>query len=491
MKKALFFLVLAVLLTTSVIALDEFEVTAEPVKSIVFFDGVDEATIRMTIKNNLDMAAEFTIDSPNVPDWDFYTEPRTDYVVTIGAMETKTVVVKMRPLYVGYALYRLFIDVKSRESGTRIRSIVPIEVQHGTTEQREYLPDVRMSATLAATEVDPREQLVIRLTIKNNNPRPIENLHVDVISLLSQQQLTLALSPNEERKQEVRLSFNPFTMPAKDAVSVTASYFSQNETFTWELMPMAFNVMAYSELESQERKTSGFLKKETTLTYTNRGNIERSTLVTQGISPFVALFTATEPKTKLRSENGKYAYYWNINLRAENEAGPQTVAITIKQNYLPVLYAAIIILLIILAYFKFRSPVIVKKHLSEVHRSEDKAGGIFKMKVVIHIKNRTKSMFEQLRVVDHIPNITQLESDFAVGTVKPTRIIAKHARATLVIWELNTLEPFEERIITYQLTSSLHIIGGIDLPAATVKFKDRRGVMLSKQSNRIAFNEGT
>jgi hypothetical protein len=42
-----------------------------------------------------------------------------------------------------------------------------------------------------------------------------------------------------------------------------------------------------------------------------------------------------------------------------------------------------------------------------------------------------------------------------------------------VKWELEALEPLEERIITYKLKTKIIIVGGLTLPRARIKFKTK------------------
>lgn len=475
---------LGVLLAAPCLALDEFEVNVEPVRAVIFTEGEDITLANLTVRNNLVDDVDFEIGSPNFPDWDFYTIPRERYLLAVDGNGSRSVMVAFRPLHVGIGSYRLMVDVKSRTSDKKITKIFNVDYLEGTPPHREYLPDVRISAEIPTDEVDPREPFIIRVKIKNNNNRDVENLNLVISTKKVSKQLTLSLEPNQEKTENIILELNPYETPKKDALNVVGTYITQDETFTWEIMPLPFEIMAYSDLDIQREEKKGFLSKTITITYENLGNTDRTTHVRHELSPLTAFFTKTEPE----AEHEKGVLFWNINLRARKDDRTDSVTINITHNYRSLLYLVILIAVLIFGYFRYRTPIVITKTITDVRKTSGKAGGIHRMKVTIHLRNRTKKPYEQLKITDRVPNITEVEGEFDVGTLKP-RVLKHHKRGTMVVWEIHSIEPFEERIITYQLHSTLHIVGGIELPATRVMFKDHRGATVLKKSNKAFFSE--
>jgi ribosomal protein S10 len=54
--------------------------------------------------------------------------------------------------------------------------------------------------------------------------------------------------------------------------------------------------------------------------------------------------------------------------------------------------------------------------------------------------------------------------------MKPSRMTKTTAKGTILHWDLDKLDAFEERIITYRLKSKLRVVGDMSLPRAKVKF---------------------
>jgi len=100
-------------------------------------------------------------------------------------------------------------------------------------------------------------------------------------------------------------------------------------------------------------------------------------------------------------------------------------------------------------------------------------GGISEIKILLHVKNRSNFTIDEIDITDTIPHIGEMDKEIQIGTIKPVSI-AKHKRiGTIVKWQIISLEKYEERIITYRIRSKLSILGGLILPAAKLKFKEK------------------
>ena len=93
------------------------------------------------------------------------------------------------------------------------------------------------------------------------------------------------------------------------------------------------------------------------------------------------------------------------------------------------------------------------------------------MKILIHIKNNTNKLIKNIKVMDVIPKLAKIHKEF--GTVHPTKI-QKGAAGHRLIWELDEMEPGEERVFAYKIQSKLPIVGGVKLPPAKATFKVRK-----------------
>ena len=97
------------------------------------------------------------------------------------------------------------------------------------------------------------------------------------------------------------------------------------------------------------------------------------------------------------------------------------------------------------------------------------------MKIIIYIKNRSSEIINNIFVNDKVPSLAELIKESYLGTLEPTKILVHDKKGTIVKWELKSLEPFEERVITYKIKSKLNIIGGISLPPTKIRFDTKSG----------------
>ena len=125
----------------------------------------------------------------------------------------------------------------------------------------------------------------------------------------------------------------------------------------------------------------------------------------------------------------------------------------------------------------------VKKE-SEVLKIEDQ--GVSHLKVLLHLKNRSNKPVDEVKLIDRVPPIASIDRDFAMGTLHPDKVIRHEHKGTILKWNISTLDPYEERIISYNIISKLKIIGGVTLPNAVVKFKGK-----GKKTRRILSNKET
>ena len=213
-----------------------------------------------------------------------------------------------------------------------------------------------------------------------------------------------------------------------------------------------------------------FLYHEYVVELTNPGNVQSTEIVQMQSSFWQRLFTKSDFPVSYVKQDGKY--YADFSVTIGPGAG---VEFNVVQNYKPFAYTTAILVLVILIctvlYFTFRSSIVITRKVNVARGDEE---GVSRLKVVLNIKNRTGSTLENIKIIERTPNITEVDKQFVVGTLKPTKIVQNAVKGTLVRWDFASLEPFEERIITYNVNSKLAILGTMQLPPTLVKY-DRAG----------------
>ena len=227
--------------------------------------------------------------------------------------------------------------------------------------------------------------------------------------------------------------------------------------------------------ESSTEKT--FLGKKTTITVTNIGNVQKTGTVTQTTTFIKSMFTKTNPQsTKITKDDTRYIE-WTVTLNAG-----ETKELKETQNYMPILWAGIILLILIIVYQFIKPEVIIKKSIVNAITKE---GGITEIKVLLIVKNISNKEVRSLRVVDKVPNIAVLvKEEEAIGTMAPKRVKSLDMRGTIVEWELPELIRHEERIIRYKIRTKLSVLGEIKLPMAEITYEAKPGKKKTSYSDR-------
>jgi hypothetical protein len=130
-------------------------------------------------------------------------------------------------------------------------------------------------------------------------------------------------------------------------------------------------------------------------------------------------------------------------------------------------------------YYMFRSPVVAYKS-SEILSLRH--GGISELKIQLDVRNRSKTILKNVHIIDKLPNLLDYQKETKVGLLEPDRVLRHEKKGTILKWDCGSLEPFEERVLTYRAVSRLSILGGLSLPPSFISY-DREGIEGSTTSN--------
>jgi len=235
------------------------------------------------------------------------------------------------------------------------------------------------------------------------------------------------------------------------------------------------NTFRYSEKEfvKTEESKSGFLiYTKLEVKKINEGNLPSIAQARVSKNIISRLFTTfnIEPS---RVERSGFA----VNYVFQKEIKPgETYTVKVTTNWLyPLILLIAIIIIILLVKAYTTSFLIVKKRATFVRTK----GGEFALKVSIDVK--TRKCVEKINVVDRIPSLVKLHERF--GAIMPDKIDEKNRRLE---WNIDSLQPGEERVFSYIVYSKVAPIGKFELPLATAVF-ERDGKIHEVESNRVYF----
>lgn len=461
-KKISMFLMIF-LFTTGIAYGISFDALVTPVKDHIAIN--EKAVYNITIKNNLETAEEFRIRNFDYPVWDISTEPLSNPIlVNVKPKSKETVQIFLNSLQnaqtpVGSYSINLRVDLDSKKENLEL----PLTVAIKSTEAliSGYLPNVKASIFLPA-ELDPREKLVMRISLKNLNQINYDNLVVKVKSKFINEELTTTLepageegsitNPESEKTLIIEKEIDSSTPPQKDVVFVEVFY--KDRKIESELDEFEIVEYSYKDIVKEEKT---FLKSKKTFKVASN-NFDYDGKIEFETTPVKRLFTSTSPGAELIKKDGRYFYVWDVNLGAD-----KTQEISVTENYRPLAVIVSIILTVVFAYFVLRSPLVMRKEVVSVAHME---GGISHMKVVIKVKNRSGRKIDNIEVSDNITSIGEFEKETDIGSLKPAKLLRHPHKGGIIKWHIETLEGGEERVLSYKFNLKLPILGEYVLPFA-------------------------
>ncbi|MDP7324460.1 MAG: hypothetical protein QF632_06880 [Candidatus Woesearchaeota archaeon] len=470
MKKRVFLLLfMCVLISTAVLGLT-FETSLKPFKNKIYLD--EEAMFILNLRNDLPTIENFVVYTTEVT-WSLNSEPASDRNPKLYPESSRQIELELKPTsYITPGTYSVPISIKNAETNELRVLTANVEIVSDELPNVNYLPGLRSTVHID-NEVDPRGEVPIKVDVINQNPLNITELTVVLRSNLINKEYSTSLSPLETKTINFNVMLDPLTIPQEDILYTTIKISNYN----FEPQPNAYNIIAYGDIKSTKELRRGFLKTEHAILIENTGNELNSDKIRERLGLVRGLFSSTKPRAqKVMFDNERHVQ-WSVTLEAGSSA--EVVLVT---NYQYLFITLVLIVLIIVSYFSYRSPIIVKKSAIIIGR---KHGGISDLSVRMAIINRSKYNVLDLLITDKLPSLVDLHKDFEEGTLRPSSILKHDKKGTIMKWQIRTLEPGEERIIHYKVKTRLSILGSLSLPITVVKFKREGKKARVVGSNRL------
>lgn len=458
LKKHLLFLLILAICISSVHAVS-FELNAVPIKNKITINEL--AKFKVEITNNYNKEQTFRIYSLAYPTWDIYTEPIINPILLDVAPNSKNSVelivnpLTKRNIIVGPHV----ISLKVRSKTTNEALAVPLKISVTSTSSLigGYVPTIITNVKIPK-KIDPRDEIPIEIILDNQNIINYSDLRVEINSNLIKDSMAADLGPKKTKTLTLTKKLDPFTAPQKDNFAVRVLK-GEREITGPVISPI--EIIGYTHQSEPEVRKS-FLKSEKDLTFYSN-NKDYSGELKIEISFFKSLLSSTKPKAEILKEGDKRYFVWDIKLDENN-----SMKVTIIENYRTLFVIIALLILLVVLYFVYRNPLVIRKESKDVKKKE---GGIFSLKVVLHVKNRSSKSIKDIELNETLPNIAELEKDISIGTLKPTRLLKHEKKGYIIKWDIDSLEVGEERVLSYKIRSKLPVLGDLNLPVTTAKFR--------------------
>jgi hypothetical protein len=459
MKRTTILLLLTLFLMPT---LSAFEVTVDEADSIY---ATEVARYHVTLLNTARADDTIEIDFDLDQKWSYETDPLTYLsLFTVPGKEQVEFDILVDPTssFLSSGKYAVPLSFISHLDGDVIEVEVIMHIKNPDA-LTDYVP--ALSFVLDAQEnIDPRNPAKVKLEIRNRNPLNITEMVVELTSDLYEDTKIVPIEPLGSTTVVFEVNYDRQQEPVDDlmelAVTVGDTQFSP--------IRKEISILGYEDVVAYQEPSFGWFFREKTVTeYTNHGNVEALEEIKTQVSMFSRWFTSTSPAGNVVDDNGLLYYVTTISIPIN-----ETVVVTQTVSYFRLLLLLLLVAAIVGLYYKFRSPILVEKETVTLHVDDE---GRTKIKVLIHLKNRSMKLVDDVEIKDRIPAVAEIEKHFEMGTVKPTKILKHQKVGTMLVWNIHHLEAYEERIITYKVKSMYAIVGGLKLPSTHVKFKNGDG----------------
>ncbi len=450
MKKE-FILLFFILISTSSIFAINLDVSVKPISDSFITDLNEPAVFDLVIKN-------FETDD----DFQVYSlvgidlAPKESFAIKSGESKTIRVnAVPQEPLRMkkGFLTFEYLIK-NSREEIQKEKLSINII-------------DLKDIIIITAPNINSNSEK-ITITLKNTIMKDMDDLKIDLSSAFFVYGSDFPLKSLESKDIEILIQKDKLKSLTAGQYLINAKIETMGKIAEKEV---AFKFLEEENIETTDEK-EGFLIIRREIVKNNLGNVKKRVAINIEKDLISSIFTSLNiVPTKTEIKGFKKYYIWEKELLPSDQ-----LKVVIKTNWFyPILIIILTIGVIILIRRYLKTDLVLKKNVSFVRTH----GGEFALKV--HIRIKARKYIERIKIEDKIPVLVNLYEKF--GAVSPDVVDMKNKR---LHWNIEALNPKEERIFSYIIYSKIGIVGRFELPAANAVY-ERDGEMKDAFSNRAFF----
>jgi len=469
--KLLAFLFIALVLVSSALAAN-YQISIDPINNSIFPD--QSGVFKLSITNFDRSSRRFQVYTTD-PKWVVRVNPALTPVPS-ETLQVHTLLVKPKST-IGFGTEAVTINVKNLDTDIITQERLILDVRDPNRAGGEYAPSIKFDVILPSNN-DPREPLDIVLTYRNRNALNISNLQVELSSDLFSKQYNTSLGPLKEKTEEHSFTIDPHQTSGEYPFFAKLTY----KGVIINEVTKTLRIATIEDVREHSVDEGSLFKKVTRLTVTNNGNGPAKYEAKLATNWFRNLFTSTSPQTSMQKRAGQSYHVWELSL-----ASQESVTLERVENYRLLIIIIILLIAGVITYYVTRSPIIaVKEAIAQREEGEE---GSSSLKIRLFIKNRSGSPLSGVNVIDRVPSIAVYQPEDHLGTISPTKVVSSPKKGTVLKWELDLLEPYEERILSYRLASKLKIVGKMRLASSKVQFTTKAGKERLTYTKNMSYEE--
>jgi hypothetical protein len=306
---------------------------------------------------------------------------------------------------------------------------------------------------LNRTAYDPGETVKGEVKIRSISSRVLKEYEVKAsYENLSTTKTSSPILPGGTRTLRFKLPVAENASPAEHRVRTVLNLGE-------EKVEEALANFTVGEVVSIIRDTTGtnnLATKTGTVMVENRGNAPVNYTVNRSVPSYLTPITRfTKQPTNVQSKGSTRHYFFTTEL---HPGGTYTVKRT--TNYWIPATALLGIIIALAGLKKLRNTVKIQK------KAEKTSSGL---KISIEIENISDRIFMDVTVEDFVPDIAEVDKNFEMAS--PT--LRKTNEGTKLTWDLEDLEPGDQRVLQYTIRPKVEVEGGVELQKAELREEDQ------------------
>jgi hypothetical protein len=399
------------------------------------------AVFNITVENDYTVQDRFRISSLQSPpvssNWFDY-----EYSKTIESGEKDTFRVEVTPEENSIQQnYAFTVNLRS------LRNDEAVKLDSFVTVVNKY--DLKITSfEISDSQVKPAETVEISATVQNTESESLDNFTVKAEGFNSTVEKTGAvLGAGDSIRYNFELDVPERSSPGDETIEL--SIYNNGEKS--QSSSQTVNVEEVEEVEQTSQEEDRLLSKTETVTLENKGNVEVERTIERALPVYLDPLANFQPlPDETETEAAQQNYNWNMNLQPG-----ESKKITYTVDYTPALGFVALLFLGVLGFKKLQTDLKVSKTTKNVDG---------KTKIRIELQNNSSKALTDLEVKDFVPDIAEVSKQFEMA--KP--VVAKTSSGTRLEWEIDNLQPGEQRVFEYRIKPLVEVEGGVNLDSAEI-----------------------
>ncbi len=452
LNKSVILLFILFVLVPNAFSFSSNDVLVNPIKDTFTVDSNDKSVqYNITILKPGDYILDFSSFGfdwfvSTIPQNLMFSEFNVDHNLTFTLKAT--LVKQLQP-----KIYAYVLSIKNIKTNEQINVPIKAIILPSATSNKTYPLVVRIITGISKTEVLPDDQVKLDVLIENKNPRNVGKVILTIKSKIFNLTKNYYLKPRtrnakitDYKKYEVFTIHIPNKILPQDIpIEVKINYANQTYVKHYSLDVEPFR-NSYSTILPSYIKWFNFpVVKILNISLVNKGNVEKNFFQKIKLGFFDKFVT-----TDLNQTNSTIILNETIPPYSERH---HYVVIDYRPLVISTLVLILAILGLILLYYFTRAPIIFHKSLERYYF---KAGYLY-LVLNLTIKNRSRKTLKNVVIKEYLPAASEPVIDDLYLSPKT----AKTKKGILLKWELNELEPKDERLLVYKVKFKLRIFGGV------------------------------